>query len=63
MREEGHVYFGEIFVEARSDDDLTRRFEKARRHLKTLDWRLHDIVITPVLPGEGDETPTSQHDG
>ena len=55
MREEGHVYFGEIFVEPRSPDDLTSRFEQAREHLKGLDWRLHDIVITPVPVGEGDE--------
>ncbi|HYZ47124.1 MAG TPA: cation transporter [Actinomycetota bacterium] len=59
MREEGHVYFGEVFVEAASDDDLPRRIERARQHLKALDWRLHDIVITPVPAGEGDEASTA----
>jgi cation diffusion facilitator family transporter len=51
MREDGHVYFGEVFVVAASDADLRRRIQSAREQIGHLDWRLHDIVITPV----GDE--------
>jgi cation diffusion facilitator family transporter len=49
MREDGHVYFGEVFVVPTSDAGLTRRIQEAQQHLRELDWRIHDIVITPVV--------------
>ena len=57
MREEGHVFFGEAFVVPRSDDSLTDKIKRATEQLKDLDWRLHDLVLTPVkqLPQEADE--------
>jgi hypothetical protein len=30
------------------DEDLLERLERANRHLLDLDWRLHELVITPV---------------
>jgi cation diffusion facilitator family transporter len=49
MREEGHVYYGEIFVIPRSDDAITRQaLEAAGDMLRQLDWRIHDVVVTPV---------------
>ena len=48
LREEGHVYFGEAFVVPRTEDGLVRKIEEAVEGLHALDWRLHDIVITPV---------------
>jgi hypothetical protein len=30
------------------DEDLLERLERANRHLLELDWRLHELVITPV---------------
>jgi cation diffusion facilitator family transporter len=48
MREEGHVFFGEAFVVPRSDRELGRHVSEALEHLRELDWRLHDVVITPV---------------
>lgn len=54
MREEGHVFFGEAFVVAHSDESLTSKITRATEELKALDWRLHDLVITPVetLPSD-----------
>lgn len=48
MRDEGHVFFGEVFVVPAGDDDLTRRIAEAREALAALDWRIHDLVVTPV---------------
>jgi hypothetical protein len=30
------------------DTDLIERIERASEHLLDLDWRLHELVITPV---------------
>ena len=56
MREEGHVFFSEAFVVPRTDESLTKRIADATEKIKALDWRLHDLVISPVreLPGEDD---------
>jgi cation diffusion facilitator family transporter len=48
LREEGHVYFGEVFVVPATDRDLVRNLERAHQQLHDLDWRLHDVVVTPV---------------
>jgi cation diffusion facilitator family transporter len=48
LREEGHVYFGEVYVVPSDEANLVDRLDKARRRLEALDWRLHDIVITPT---------------
>jgi cation diffusion facilitator family transporter len=48
MREEGHVYYGEAFVVPADENDLARRIEEAVLRLQSLDWRLYDIVISPV---------------
>ncbi|HEX2050524.1 MAG TPA: cation transporter [Actinomycetota bacterium] len=48
MREEGHVFFGEVFVVPTDDGDLTTRVDEAENMLDELDWRLHDVVIMPV---------------
>jgi len=60
LREEGHVYFGEAFVIPSDESGLPRRISEAVDRMKKLDWRLHDLVISPVpqfpreRPGEGD---------
>jgi hypothetical protein len=48
LREEGHVFVGEAFVVPVDDQDLLERIERANQHLLDLDWRLHELVITPV---------------
>jgi cation diffusion facilitator family transporter len=57
LREQGHVYFGEVFVVPRDGtSDLVDRIEDAHRRLLALDWRLHDVVVAlaPALKEEGD---------
>jgi cation diffusion facilitator family transporter len=47
MREEGHVFNGELFVRVVEGDcrDLRARLEEARRAATAVDWRVHDIVV------------------
>lgn len=57
MREDGHVFFGEAYVIPRSMHCLTQNIAKAAQDAKSLNWRLHDLVITPVrqLPKTPDQ--------
>jgi divalent metal cation (Fe/Co/Zn/Cd) transporter len=49
LREAGHVFFGEVFVQPRADaKDLPGLVREAMEHAKELDWRLHDVTVTPV---------------
>ena len=48
LREEGHVFVGEAFVVPVDNEDLVGRIERANEHLLDLDWRLHELVISPV---------------
>jgi cation diffusion facilitator family transporter len=48
LREAGHVFIGEAFVVPVDNDDLVDRLHRANQHLLDLDWRLHELVITPV---------------
>lgn len=45
LREEGHVFVGEVFVRARSTADLSAKLEHVRRAARAVDWRVHDLVI------------------
>jgi cation diffusion facilitator family transporter len=56
LREEGHVFAGDVLiVPERSEDDLVEALADARDRLMALDWRLHDLVMVPVP--ELDERP------
>ncbi|MDQ3958189.1 MAG: cation diffusion facilitator family transporter [Actinomycetota bacterium] len=48
MRDEGHVFFGEVFVVPRDDSRMVERLAEATERLSALDWRLHDVVVVPV---------------
>ena len=48
LREEGHVFVGEAFVVPVDNEDLVGRIERANEHLLDLDWRLHELVVSPV---------------
>jgi cation diffusion facilitator family transporter len=48
LREGGHVFMGEAFVVPVDNEDLVGRIARANRQLLDLDWRLHELVITPV---------------
>jgi divalent metal cation (Fe/Co/Zn/Cd) transporter len=47
VREEGHVFYGDIVVVPRAGTDLTARIDEAKKSLMELDWRIHDLVIMP----------------
>lgn len=48
LREEGHVYFGEVLVVPSSERDLVANLEAALRDIHEMDWRLTDVVLSPV---------------
>lgn len=48
LREEGEVYFGEAFVVPRDETDLIGKLEEASQRAREVDWRIHDVVVTPV---------------
>jgi len=55
LREEGHVYFGEIVVVPSTRQNLIENIEAAQDHLESLDWKLHELVIMPVSDLREDE--------
>lgn len=57
LREEGHVFAGEILVVPVDDHGLVERLEHAADALRGLDWRLHDLVLVPVAKLE--ESPAA----
>jgi divalent metal cation (Fe/Co/Zn/Cd) transporter len=48
LREDGHVFFGEVFVVPRTTEGLVEKIERAVDHAKSLNWRIHDVTIMPV---------------
>jgi cation diffusion facilitator family transporter len=53
LREEGHVFTGEVMVvpgeEALADGEgLMQRLEDLAEHLLSLEWKVYDIVVVPV---------------
>ncbi|QCF27536.1 cation transporter [Hydrocarboniclastica marina] len=48
LREEGHVFSGEAFIVPKSDDNLTRRIDEVADFLTDYDWRIYEVVVTPV---------------
>ena len=53
LREAGHVLMGEALVVPADAERLPERVQEAGRALRELDWRLRDVVISPV-PRLGD---------
>ena len=48
LREEGHLITGTVWVVPEDDERLVDRVERLRAELEGMDWRLHDIVVSPV---------------
>jgi cation diffusion facilitator family transporter len=48
LREEGHVYFGEVFVVVSESEDLIDKLDAATELCLQMDWRVHEIVMMPV---------------
>jgi cation diffusion facilitator family transporter len=66
LREEGHVFTGEVMVVPRASAltdgaGLMERLEELAEHLLSLEWKVYDIVVVPVreidIP-----SPTAGHD-
>jgi cation diffusion facilitator family transporter len=49
LREEGQVYFGEALVVPSDETNITEKIEAALKQARHLDWRIHDLALTPVL--------------
>jgi cation diffusion facilitator family transporter len=76
LREEGHVFTGEVMVVPRASAmadgaGLMERLEALAEHLLSLEWKVYDIVVVPVReidipsPGVtvgGQETPAGGQD-
>jgi cation diffusion facilitator family transporter len=45
MREEGHVFAGEVFLVVTDTEDLPGKLEQARRTAHEVDWRVRDLVF------------------
>jgi cation diffusion facilitator family transporter len=49
LREEGHVFAGELLVVPASDvTDLVPKLERLGEWVRSTDWRMHDLVVAPV---------------
>ncbi|MEU4745394.1 cation diffusion facilitator family transporter [Actinosynnema sp. NPDC023658] len=49
IREEGHVFAGELLVvPVAHTDGLVQRLEELQRWARDFDWRVHDLVVAPV---------------
>lgn len=48
FRQEGHVYFGEIFIVADDSTNLQQKTEDLRKRLTSIDWRIFDLTIMIV---------------
>ncbi|MFB6395728.1 cation diffusion facilitator family transporter [Polymorphospora lycopeni] len=55
VREEGHVFVGELLVVPRTDTDrLVHRLGELSAFVRDFDWRMHDLVVAPVSRIEHD---------
>lgn len=52
LREEGHLLTGAVYAELSDNADVIGRLDEVRDAVETSDWRLYDIVVTPVRRGE-----------
>jgi cation diffusion facilitator family transporter len=48
LREEGHVFTGQVHVVPEDDENLVDRLEEAEERLTGLDWKVHDLAVVPV---------------
>lgn len=46
VREEGHVFFGEVLVVPANAANLIRKVEDTKSMLLDLDWRLYDVTVS-----------------
>jgi len=58
LREEGQVYFGEALMVPSDETNITAKIEDALERARGLDWRIHELALTPVreLPETDERT-------
>lgn len=49
LREEGHTISGEVFVVLDGAEEVARKLQDISEQAQDIDWRLHNLVVTPVL--------------
>lgn len=62
LREEGHVFFGDVLVVPSDERNLVARIEEAKERMMKLDWRMYDVVISPVRSLESAQETESDGD-
>jgi divalent metal cation (Fe/Co/Zn/Cd) transporter len=53
LREEGHVFAGEVFVSPRDGGLTVERVRSVQEAARSVDWRVHDVVVTTREAGQG----------
>ena len=48
FREQGQVYFGEVFIVPKNDVDITQEVEKSLKILEDYHWKIYQVTIMPV---------------
>jgi divalent metal cation (Fe/Co/Zn/Cd) transporter len=48
FRDDGHIFFGEIFVEPKTEEISIDKINNLRNKIENYHWRLNDIVIMPM---------------
>jgi cation diffusion facilitator family transporter len=48
LREEGHVFTGEVLVVPRDEDGLMKRLSDLSDEILKMSWKLYDVVVVPV---------------
>jgi cation diffusion facilitator family transporter len=48
LREEGHVFTGEVLVVPRTEENIVERLAELADALLALEWKVYDIVVVPV---------------
>jgi divalent metal cation (Fe/Co/Zn/Cd) transporter len=48
FRQEGHVFFGEIFIVPSDYDNILARLESLKKKILEMDWRVFDVTLTLV---------------
>ncbi|MEX2494955.1 MAG: cation diffusion facilitator family transporter [Woeseia sp.] len=55
LRENGHVFFGEIAIEPIDEAEPLKRIEHAEKEVYALDWRIRHVAVTLVTADELNE--------
>jgi divalent metal cation (Fe/Co/Zn/Cd) transporter len=60
LREIGHVFYGEVFIQPRAAaDDLPRRIDEAAEKARSLNWRIRDVTVMAVPKLDPERNPPS----